>query len=108
MMRHKFIPISLCFFLTLCGVLGVGSISVQADTIQEQDLEIVRELISVEKVKQIARKQFADQVEILEVEGEVENGQEIFEVELIDQAGVKHELKIDAKSGKVLKLEKED
>ena len=62
--------------------------------------------ITEKRAIQIARAQVAGKV--VEVEREVENGVDMWGVEIKTDAGVVKEVEIDAKSGKVLNIEDED
>jgi uncharacterized membrane protein YkoI len=64
------------------------------------------EILSLEKISQKARSYKPG--EILEVELEKKHGRYIYEVEILDAASQVWELKLDAKSGQLLKMEQDD
>ncbi|MBF4991525.1 PepSY domain-containing protein [Methylophilus sp. QUAN] len=64
------------------------------------------DILSLEKISQKARSYKPG--EILEVELEKKHGRYIYEVEILDAASQVWELKLDAKSGQLLKMEQDD
>ena len=64
------------------------------------------QILSLEKIAKLANA--VKPGEILETELENKKGRYIYEVELLDTQGKVWELKLDAKTGKLIKLEIED
>lgn len=64
------------------------------------------EILSLEKISRLARTHQPG--EILEVELEKKHGRYVYEVEILDQHSQVWELKLDAKSGQLLKMEQDD
>jgi len=64
------------------------------------------EILPLEKILAISREQI--QGHILEVELEHEHKQLIYELEVLDKNGIVWEIKLDAKTGAILKQEQED
>ena len=63
------------------------------------------EILPLEKILEITRKQV--QGRVLEVELEHEDKRLIYELEVLDQKGVVWELKVDAKSGSIIEKEQD-
>lgn len=64
------------------------------------------QILSLEKISRLAKSHKAG--EILEVELEKKHGRYIYEVEILDSASQVWELKLDAKTGQLLKMELDD
>ena len=64
------------------------------------------QILSLEKISQLAKSHKPG--EILEVELEKKHGRYIYEVEILDTGSQVWELKLDAKTGQLLKLELDD
>jgi len=64
------------------------------------------DILSLEKISQKAKSYKPG--EILEVELEKKHGRYIYEVDILDAASQVWELKLDAKSGQLLKMEQDD
>lgn len=64
------------------------------------------EILSLDRILEKAGQYL--QGRILEIEVEREGGRYLYEIELLDDDGVVKELKIDAASGVLLKIERED
>lgn len=64
------------------------------------------EILSLEKISQKAKSYKPG--EILEVELEKKHGRYIYEVEILDTGSQVWELKLDAKTGQLLKMEQDD
>ncbi|MGQ2965052.1 PepSY domain-containing protein [Methylophilus sp.] len=64
------------------------------------------QILSLEKISKLARSYKAG--EILEVELEKKHGRYIYEVEILDTRSQVWELKLDAKTGQLLKMELDD
>ncbi|TXI44729.1 PepSY domain-containing protein [Methylophilus sp.] len=64
------------------------------------------DILSLEKISQKAKSYKPG--EILEVELEKKHGRYVYEVDILDAASQVWELKLDAKSGQLLKMEQDD
>ena len=64
------------------------------------------DILSLEKISQKARSYTPG--EILEVELEKKHGRYVYEVDILDADSQVWELKLDAKSGQLLKMEQDD
>ena len=93
----------------LAVALLIGSIvPVRADSdhLTARRLRDSGEILSLEKIAERARAEKAG--EILETELKQKRGKYIYEVEILDAGGRVWELKLDARSGALIKIEKED
>ena len=83
-----------------------------ADGLADEDYGTARalvesgEILSLDQVLEKAGEHL--QGRILEIEVEREGGRYVYEIELLDDDGVVKELEIDAASGVLLKIERED
>lgn len=64
------------------------------------------EILSLEKISQKAKSYKAG--EILEVELEKKHGRYVYEIDILDADSQVWELKLDAKTGQLLKMEQDD
>lgn len=64
------------------------------------------QILSLEKISQLAKSHKPG--EILEVELEKKHGRYVYEVDILDAGSQVWELKLDAKTGQLLKLELDD
>jgi uncharacterized membrane protein YkoI len=64
------------------------------------------EILSLEKISKLAKSH--KQGEILEVELEKKHGRYVYEVEILDNHSQVWELKLDARTGQLLKMELDD
>ena len=91
-------------------IMVIGISASYADERDEHEeaykLRQAGDILPLEKILKISRKKI--QGKILEVELEHENGQLIYELEILDKKGIVWEIKIDAKTGKILKKDKEE
>ena len=71
-----------------------------------KDLREAGEILSLEQIIEKAKKYTSGR--ILEAELEKERGQFIYEIEILDDEGVVWELKYNAKTGELIKTEKDD
>ncbi len=78
-----------------------------ADDDHDEAYELLRsgDILSLEKILEISRKQI--QGRILEVELEHEDGLIIYELEVLDKQGIVWEIKIDAVTGIILEKEQD-
>ena len=77
-----------------------------SDHVAARRLSESGEILSLEKIAERARAEKPG--EILETELKQKRGRYIYEVEVLDAGGRVWELKLDARSGALIKLEKED
>ena len=73
---------------------------------QAKKLSDAGKILSLEKI--LAKISKHTPGRILEVELETDDGQPLYEIELIDDKGLVWELKVDAKTGDVIKKEQDD
>lgn len=82
----------------------------QADSGESPDnagrLSAKGEILSLEKISQKARAYKPG--EILEVELEKKHGRYVYEIDILDTGSQVWELKLDAKTGQLLKMEQDD
>jgi uncharacterized membrane protein YkoI len=73
----------------------------------DEAYELLRsgEILSLQEILEINSKQITGR--ILEVELEHEGGQMIYEIEVLDNNGIVWEIKLDARSGKIIKQEQD-
>jgi uncharacterized membrane protein YkoI len=77
-----------------------------ADHLTARRLRDAGEILSLERIAERARAEKPG--EILETELKQKHGRYIYEIEILDTGGRVWELKFDARSGALMKLEKED
>ena len=63
------------------------------------------EILSLEKILEISNKRIDGR--ILEVKLEHDDGQMIYEIEVLDNKGIVWEIKLDASTGKIIKQEQD-
>lgn len=94
----------------LLGILMVAATAVPAvaddDHVNARKLRESGEIMPLEKI--IERARAAKPGEVLETELDRENGRYVYEVEIVDDAGQVWEIKLDAKTGKLMKMERDD
>lgn len=98
--------IAIVLGLSLAMVLGIPGAAADESQTTARKLRESGEILSLEKIAASARS--IKPGEILETELELEHGRYIYEVELLDARGQVWELNLDAKTGKLIKLESED
>lgn len=90
----------------LIGIALLTSITLADDDYMEaRRLEKAGSILSLETILKSVMKQQPGR--ILEVELAREHGRHIYEIELLDSAGVVWEIAVDAVTGKLLKTEQE-
>lgn len=95
------VTVSLLLTLLFCGL-----------TVAEEDYELAKKLrqqgviLPLEKILTFARAQKPG--EVIETELEKKHGSYVYEVEILDNKGQVWELKLDAKTGKLIKIELDD
>ncbi len=85
-------------------VLGFGN-SLASDHDEAYDLLRFGEILPLEEILKISRKQI--QGYILEVELEHDDGQLIYEIEILDKKGITWEMELDARTGQIIKQEQD-
>lgn len=90
-------------FLSMTILISAGTAS---DHREIRRLVESNEVLSLEQV--LKNPDINAHGTILEVEFEREHGSYIYEIEILDEYGVVREMEVDAKSGKLLKIERED
>lgn len=96
------------FFVSLLSVLiSVNAIVSFADDNQAaaRKLSASGKILSLEKIHQKAKA--IKSGKILETELEIKGSQYVYEVELLDDKGLVWEIDLDAKTGKLIKLEED-
>jgi len=99
-------------FITACvllvGVLIVTNNTAKADINQQTARQLLSagKILPLEKITKLAKE--IKPGEVLETELERKKGIYIYEVELLDANSQVWELKLDAKTGKLIKMELED
>ncbi len=98
--------------LILAAALAAMAITATPPAVADEDHVAARrlresgEILSLEKIAEHARSAKAG--EILETEFEQKKGRYIYEVEILDKDGQVWELKLDAKTGDLIKMEIDD
>jgi uncharacterized membrane protein YkoI len=92
----------------LCGVAGIALRPVQADEgpVVAKRLSDAGVILPLEKILAAARK--IKPGEVLETELERKSRGYVYEIEILDARGQVWEVKLDAKTGELIKLERED
>ncbi len=102
------------FVLIISACLVVGSVSIFTENTAKADInqQTVRQLLStgkilpLEKIINLAKEvKFGD---VLETELEHKKDRYIYEIEILDKNSQVWEVKLDAKTGKLIKMELED
>ncbi len=101
------------FALVAAGILAAMLVAVaasparaDADHLTARRLRDAGEILSLERIAERARAEKPG--EILETDLKQKRGRYIYEIEILDAGGRVWELKFDARSGALIKLEKED
>ena len=93
----------------LAAALLVGSVMparADSDHVTARRLRDSGEILSLEKIAERARAEKPG--DILETELKQKHGKYIYEVEILDGGGRVWELRLDARSGELIKIEKDD
>ena len=95
----------------LLGILSLAATGVPAlagddDHVNARKLRESGEIMPFEKIIERARAEKPG--EVLETELDREHGRYVYEVEIVDEAGQVWEIKLDAKTGKLMKMERDD
>ena len=102
-LRCKYV---LLVFLLSGNLLSVTSVVAEEDYQLAKKLREKGEILPLEKILAFARAKKAG--EVLETEFEKKDGRYIYEVEILDVKGQVWELKLDAKTGQLIKIEMDD
>lgn len=96
----------------LIACLVSGCLITTSNLIAEEDYQLAKklmqkgEILPLEKILTLARAE--KNGEVIETEFEKKHGRYIYEVEILDNQGQVWELKLDAKTGKLIKIEIDD
>lgn len=93
-------------FLLTGNLLIVTNVSAEEDYQLAKKLRENGEILPLEKILTFARAKKAG--EVLETEFKKKHGRYIYEVEILDDKGQVWELKLDAKTGQLIKIEMDD
>jgi uncharacterized membrane protein YkoI len=105
-MRFKLSPaITALLGILLLAVTAVPAVA-DDDHVNARKLRESGEIMPLEKIIERARAEKPG--EVLETELEQKNGGYMYEVEIVDAAGQVWEIKLDAKTGKLIKIERDD
>jgi uncharacterized membrane protein YkoI len=96
----------LCICLASSCLLNVSRLSAEEDYQLAKKLRQQGEILPLEKILELARAK--KNGEVIETELEKKGGRYIYEVEILDIQGQVWELKLDAKTGKLIKIEIDD
>lgn len=91
---------------SIVAIFGMSNVTAQEDHVLARKLQESGQILSFEKIAEHARAVKAG--EILETELELKKGRYIYEVEILDKAGKVWELKLNAKTGELIKMEVDD
>ena len=92
--------------LTLLYVSAISFVNADESQLTARKLSEAGLILPLEKINKAAKKIKAG--EILETELELKKGIYIYEIEILDNKSQVWELNLDAKTGKLIKLELED
>lgn len=92
--------------LLLGNLLSVSNLAAEEDYQLAKKLREKGDILPLEKILAFARAK--KDGEVLETEFEKKHGRYIYEVEILDAKGQVWELKLDAKTGKLIKIEMDD
>ena len=90
----------------LLALLGLPRADSGESAVSAGRLSAKGEILSLEKISQKAKSYKPG--EILEVELEKKHGRYVYEIDLLDAGSQVWELKLDAKTGQLLKMEQDD
>lgn len=98
--------------LSLLSLAALSAAAVSHPALAKEDQAAIRKLQETGKILSLAQIAAAARAikpgDILETELEQKKSGYVYEVEILDSAGQVWELKMDAQSGKLIKLEVED
>ncbi len=92
--------------LLIGGIALTCGLALSSERTHEQGKELLSVKLSMEEAIATAKTQFPGQV--LEAELEREDGQVVYEIEIVSTTGVVTEIKVDAESGELLSSKIED
>ncbi|RDH82707.1 MAG: peptidase M4 [endosymbiont of Galathealinum brachiosum] len=104
-MKNK-ILIIISLLLILSPLTTIKVAHADDDYIEARRLQNAGEILSLENILKIIRPEFPGR--ILEVELESEDGQIVYEVEILSNNGIVREIYINARTGKLLSVKEED
>ncbi len=90
----------------LCATLFAVPAIADSDHLIARKLRESGEILPLEKILERARA--AKPGQIIETELERKKGRYVYEVEILDPAGQVWEVKLDAKTGELIKIERDD
>ena len=96
----------LCVCLAASALLNMSNLAAEEDYQLAKKLRQQGEILPLEKILALARAQ--KDGEVIEAEFEKKGGRYIYEVEILDIQGQVWELKLDAKTGMLIKIEIDD
>lgn len=97
---------ALCIFLATSGLFSMNNLLAEEDYQLAKKLRQQGEILPLEKILALARAN--KNGEVIETELEKKHGRYIYEVEILDAQGQVWELKLDAKTGKLIKIKIDD
>jgi uncharacterized membrane protein YkoI len=103
MTRNRLLP---WFVLCACVILALPALVRADDVDRVRELRSTDSILPLSQILQVVEKRYPGT--LLEVELEEEKGTVIYEMELLGKDNVVHQLKIDAKTGKILSVDKKD
>ena len=106
MNMHRYVRTNISLLLIL-SLLGVGiAVTADDDNDTARRLQESGDIISLEVILDNLRSSHPGK--ILEVELEKKAGQVVYEIEMLDEDGIVHEMIIDAKTGELLHSKQDD
>jgi len=90
----------------LAGAAGLPAARADENHVEARKLRESGEILPLETIAERARA--ARSGEIIETELERGNGGYVYEVEILDESGTVWELKLNAKSGELIEMERDD
>lgn len=103
-LKSLFVAAAICAGLIL--MLGLTRVVADEDYTLAKKLRDSGQILSLEKIVERARAEKPG--EVLETELETKHGRYIYEIEILDAKGQVWELKLDAKTGTLVKIERDD
>jgi uncharacterized membrane protein len=106
--KTKFSPFLWTIWLVICILImfnPMRSLAADIDQATARKLRSSRQILPLEKIHTKAKAIKAGK--ILETELESKKGQYIYEIELLDDKGIVWEIKLNARTGQLIKLEED-
>lgn len=104
-LKSTLILVAASCFLLLLSVISLNSLADES-AVTARRLSESGEILPLEKILRVAKSHKNGKV--LETELERRNNRYIYEVEILDENSQVWEIKLDAKTGKLIKLERDD